>query len=45
LPMNSAAAAALEVAAACHGLMLECADRELVSDYLTFRVRELGQID
>jgi hypothetical protein len=45
LPLDPGATAALQVAAACHGLMLECADQSLVQDYVAFRVRELRALD
>jgi hypothetical protein len=45
LPLTAGNRAALQVASTCHGLMFECADQALVSDYLTFRIRDLRSMD
>ena len=45
LPLDAAANAALSVAAQCKGLMLDCADRGLIDDYVSYRVHELKSIE
>ena len=44
LPLDANAAAARQVAAACNGLLLDCADRELVADYLSYRIHDLQSV-
>ena len=44
LPLDLDERATLAVAAHCHGLVLGCDDRELVADYLSYRVHELGSV-
>ena len=44
LPLDANAVAARQVAAACNGLMLDCADRELVADYLSYRIHDLQSV-
>jgi len=44
LPLDADERATLALAAHCHGLMLGCGDRELVADYLSYRVYELGSV-
>jgi len=44
LPLDAGGVAARQVAAACSGVMLDCADRALVSDYLSYRVHQLGEV-
>jgi hypothetical protein len=44
LPLDLDERATLAVAAHCHGLVLGCEDRELVADYLSYRVHELGSV-
>jgi len=35
---------ALAVAAKCNGMMITCADHELINDYLSYRIHELREI-
>jgi hypothetical protein len=44
LPLDAGERATLALAAHCRGLMLGCSDRELVADYLSYRVHELGSV-
>jgi phosphoglycerol transferase MdoB-like AlkP superfamily enzyme len=44
LPLDPDSAAALDVRERCGGLMFECADRELVRDYLSYRIHDLGSM-
>lgn len=37
--------AAREVAATCHGMMITCSNRELINDYLSYRIHELHEIN
>ncbi|HTE42483.1 MAG TPA: hypothetical protein VK629_16795, partial [Steroidobacteraceae bacterium] len=45
LPLDASATAAKQAAAACKGLMMDCADRELIGDYLSYRVHELHEVE
>jgi hypothetical protein len=45
LPLDANATAARQVAVACNGLMLDCADRELVADYLSYRIHDLQSVE
>jgi len=44
LPLDAAVTASREVAAACKGLLLDCAERALVNDYLSYRIYDLGAV-
>jgi hypothetical protein len=44
LPLDAGGVAAREVASACHGVMLDCADRALINDYLSYRIHQLGAV-
>jgi hypothetical protein len=44
LPLDANAVAARQVASVCNGLMLDCADRELIADYLSYRIHDLRSI-
>lgn len=44
LPLDANAAAARQVAITCNGLMLDCADRELIADYLSYRIHDLQSV-
>jgi phosphoglycerol transferase MdoB-like AlkP superfamily enzyme len=44
LPLTAHEDSALQVAAACQLRLLGCADRELVDDYLSYRIHELGAV-
>ena len=44
IPLDAGARATSFVAARCHKLLLDCADRELVSDYLTYRIHDLQSV-
>jgi hypothetical protein len=44
LPLDPEERATLSLAAQCHGLMLGCANRELVADYLSYRIHELRSV-
>jgi phosphoglycerol transferase MdoB-like AlkP superfamily enzyme len=44
LPFDAGAAAAHYVAAQCNGLLIDCPQRDLVNDYLSFRIHQLGAI-
>jgi hypothetical protein len=44
LPLDSAASAAREMADRCNGLLIDCADRTLVNDYLSYRIHDLAAI-
>lgn len=45
LPLTSGEQAAIEVATRCHGMMITCGDRDLIGDYLSYRVHELREIN
>jgi hypothetical protein len=45
LPLDDAAQAALAVSKNCNGRLFDCADRELVQDYLSFRIHNLRAIE
>lgn len=45
LPLDASANAAREVASACHGMMLSCADRALIGDYLSYRIYQLNEVN
>ncbi|MFO1436215.1 MAG: sulfatase-like hydrolase/transferase [Gammaproteobacteria bacterium] len=45
LPLDAGAAAATQTASACAGLLYGCADSDLVSDYLSYRVYQLHAIE
>jgi hypothetical protein len=44
LPLDPGGAASLQVSSACNGVMLDCADRALLNDYLSYRVHQLGEV-
>ncbi len=44
LPPDAAAEAARQVKNECNGLLIDCAKRDLVNDYLSFRIHQLGEI-
>jgi hypothetical protein len=44
LPLDSATSAAHEMARQCNGLLIDCADRALVNDYLNYRIYDLAAI-
>jgi phosphoglycerol transferase MdoB-like AlkP superfamily enzyme len=44
LPLDSATSAAHEMAARCNGLLIDCVDRDLVNDYLNYRIYDLAAI-
>ncbi len=44
LPLTAHEESALQVAAACNLRLFGCANHELVSDYLSYRVHELGGV-
>ena len=44
LPLDAGSAAALDVMERCHGLLLDCADRELIEDYLSYRIHDLNSV-
>jgi hypothetical protein len=44
LPLDSSATTAREVASACKGLMIDCEDHQLINDYLSFRIHDLGAV-
>jgi len=44
VPLEAGDAAAQQVAADCNGLLLDCANRDLVNDYLSFRIHDLGAV-
>jgi len=44
LPLDEDFAAALDMSRRCGGLLLDCSDRELIKDYLSYRVHELGSV-
>jgi hypothetical protein len=45
LPLDANATSARQVAAACNGLLLDCTDRELVADYLSYRIHDLQSVE
>jgi len=45
LPLDANAVATRQVAAACNGLLLDCSDRELVADYLSYRIHDLQSVE
>lgn len=44
LPLDDGEGAARVVAKQCNGLLIDCADRDLVNDYLSFRIHQLGAV-
>lgn len=44
LPMDAGATVSREVATACNGMMLNCVDRALIDDYLSYRIYQLGAV-
>ena len=44
LPLDAGAQAALSVAQRCHNLLLDCAERGLVDDFLSYRIHDLQAI-
>jgi len=44
LPLDDDSAAALDVMARCQGLMLDCANHELIEDYLSYRIHDLKSV-
>jgi len=44
LPLDAGSIAARQTAAACNGLLLDCADRALVADYLSYRIHDLRSV-
>jgi hypothetical protein len=44
LPLDNGASISREVAAACNGMMLSCADHALIGDYLSYRIYQLGAV-
>jgi hypothetical protein len=44
VPLDPEERATLALSAHCHGLMLGCEDREMVADYLSYRVHELKSV-
>jgi hypothetical protein len=44
LPLDAAASSSREMALQCNGLLIDCADHELVNDYLSYRIHDLGAI-
>jgi hypothetical protein len=44
LPPDPGMLASQQVMAHCHGLQLDCADRELVRDYLSYRIYDLDSV-
>lgn len=44
LPLDPEERATLAVSAQCHGLMLGCDDRDMVADYLSYRIHELRSV-
>ncbi|MBC7983524.1 MAG: sulfatase-like hydrolase/transferase [Candidatus Obscuribacterales bacterium] len=44
LPLDAGTQAGQTVSHACHGLMFDCADRALISDYLSYRVYDLHAV-
>jgi hypothetical protein len=44
LPLDPAASSSREMALQCNGLLIDCADHELVNDYLSYRIHDLGAI-
>jgi len=45
LPLDGGALAARTVRNACNGLMLDCADRALIDDYLSYRIYDLRSVE
>jgi hypothetical protein len=44
LPLDPESTAALDVMERCGGLMLDCGNRDLVKDYLSYRIHDLGSL-
>jgi hypothetical protein len=44
LPLDAGEIASREMATACNGLLLDCANRALVNDYLSYRIYQLGAV-
>ena len=44
LPLDAGESVSRELAATCKGLMLDCADRSLINDYLSYRIYQLGAV-
>jgi hypothetical protein len=44
IPLDADARAALSVARRCNNLLLDCADRALIDDYLSYRIHDLEAI-
>jgi hypothetical protein len=44
LPLDAGSAASMNVMERCHGLMLDCADHELIEDYLSYRIHDLKSV-
>jgi hypothetical protein len=44
LPPDASARSAQQIAKACNGLLIDCAERSLVNDYLSFRIHQLGAV-
>jgi phosphoglycerol transferase MdoB-like AlkP superfamily enzyme len=44
LPLDAGGTASRQVALACNGVMLDCADRGLINDYLSYRIHQLGAV-
>jgi hypothetical protein len=45
LPLDEGSQAARTAIAACRGLLIDCADRELANDYLSYRIHDLQSIE
>jgi hypothetical protein len=45
LPLDAGASAGQETASACVGLLNGCADTQLVSDYLSYRIYQLHSVE
>ena len=45
VPLNPGMKAAKTVASECRGLMFDCADRQLIADYLDFRIYGLNALE
>jgi phosphoglycerol transferase MdoB-like AlkP superfamily enzyme len=44
IPLDADARAALSVAQHCNNLLLDCADHELIDDYLSYRIHDLRDV-
>ncbi len=44
IPLDAGAQAALSVAQRCHNLLLDCADRALIDDFMSYRIHDLQAV-